>query len=175
MDHRDYEYGTIKSKKARIAVEILGQQQHAPKHKKSVNPKTSNRVPPPASRPTPAVLPTTANDTATTIPRADSGVDNTKPPAPSSNNDDDKNLTKHQAKVANGIKHELDRLQPQGTVGKGQGGRKLRSQDATRFKSELSAYFPDYDEVIGNDPKEECKFSKELFAQTTDASPVAAN
>ncbi|KAK6859752.1 hypothetical protein PG995_003388, partial [Apiospora arundinis] len=36
-----------------------------------------------------------------------------------------------------------------------QGGRKLRSQEQTRFKSELSAYFPDYDEVIGNDAKEQ--------------------
>ncbi|KAJ2973399.1 hypothetical protein NQ176_g6632 [Zarea fungicola] len=34
-------------------------------------------------------------------------------------------------------------------------GRKLRSQEATRFKSDLSAYFPDYDEVIGNEPKEQ--------------------
>ncbi|KAJ8104876.1 hypothetical protein ONZ43_g7649 [Nemania bipapillata] len=34
-------------------------------------------------------------------------------------------------------------------------GRKLRSQEATRFKSELAAYFPEYDEVIGNDPKEQ--------------------
>jgi hypothetical protein len=63
------------------------------------------------------------------------------------------NLTKHKEKVANGLKHELDRLQPDKAVTKEQ-GRKLRSQGATRFKSELSAYFPDYDEVIGNDPKE---------------------
>ncbi|ORY68650.1 something about silencing, SAS, complex subunit 4-domain-containing protein [Pseudomassariella vexata] len=65
-------------------------------------------------------------------------------------------LTRHQEKVINGIKHELDRLQPAGTdanVSK-EGGRKLRSQEASRFKSELSAYFPDYDEVIGNDAKE---------------------
>ena len=32
-----------------------------------------------------------------------------------------------------------------------------------RFKSELSAYFPDYDEVIGNDPKEEREFFVPLF------------
>ncbi|KJZ71588.1 hypothetical protein HIM_08982 [Hirsutella minnesotensis 3608] len=63
-------------------------------------------------------------------------------------------VTKHKAKVINGIKHELDRLQPQSDGPKDQ-GRKLRSQEATRFKSELSAYFPDYDEVIGNDPKEQ--------------------
>ncbi|KAK8009025.1 hypothetical protein PG991_011576 [Apiospora marii] len=69
-------------------------------------------------------------------------------------------LTRHQEKVKNGIKHELDRLQPNPTAAttqppKEQGGRKLRSQEQTRFKSELSAYFPDYDEVIGNDPKEQ--------------------
>jgi len=64
------------------------------------------------------------------------------------------NLTKHQEKVINGIKHELHRLQPSDADTREQ-GRKLRSQEASRFKSELSAYFPDYDEVIGNDPKEE--------------------
>ncbi|KAK8061528.1 iq calmodulin-binding domain-containing protein [Apiospora phragmitis] len=68
-------------------------------------------------------------------------------------------LTRHQEKVKNGIQHELDRLQPNATdvapQPKEQGGRKLRSQEQTRFKSELSAYFPDYDEVIGNDPKEQ--------------------
>ncbi|PNP58466.1 hypothetical protein THARTR1_01482 [Trichoderma harzianum] len=58
------------------------------------------------------------------------------------------------AKVINGIRHELDRLQPRHDDTKEQ-GRKLRSQEATRFKSDLSAYFPDYDEVIGNDPKAE--------------------
>lgn len=66
-------------------------------------------------------------------------------------------VTKHQAKVINGIKHELDRLEPKASTSR-EPGRKLRSQEATRFKSELSAYFPDYDEVIGNDPKEECEF-----------------
>lgn len=72
-----------------------------------------------------------------------------------------KGLTRHQTKLKNGIQHELDRLQPSGadasSVAKDQ-GRKLRSQEATRFKSELSAYFPDYDEVIGNDPKEHRMF-----------------
>ena len=65
----------------------------------------------------------------------------------------------HRDKVLNGIKHELDRLQPSavdaGQAGEEGGRRKLRSQEATRFKSELSAYFPDYDEVIGNDAKEQ--------------------
>ncbi len=63
-------------------------------------------------------------------------------------------LTKHREKVINGIRHELDRLQPSSADTRAQ-GRKLRSQEASRFKSELSAYFPDYDEIIGNDPKEQ--------------------
>ncbi len=64
-------------------------------------------------------------------------------------------LTKHKEKVVNGLKHELNRLQPSAAVDTKDQGRKLRSQEATRFKSELSAYFPDYDEVIGNEPKEQ--------------------
>ncbi|KAK3341427.1 something about silencing, SAS, complex subunit 4-domain-containing protein [Lasiosphaeria hispida] len=63
-------------------------------------------------------------------------------------------LTKHKEKVVNGLKHELHRLQPSSVDTKEQ-GRKLRSQEATRFKSELSAYFPDFDEVIGNEPREQ--------------------
>ncbi|KAK3941520.1 something about silencing, SAS, complex subunit 4-domain-containing protein [Diplogelasinospora grovesii] len=63
-------------------------------------------------------------------------------------------LTKHKEKVVNGLKHELSRLQPLEPVPKEE-GRKLRSQEATRFKSDLSQYLPDYDEVIGNDPKEQ--------------------
>ncbi|PHH55358.1 hypothetical protein CFIMG_001105RA [Ceratocystis fimbriata CBS 114723] len=35
------------------------------------------------------------------------------------------------------------------------GGRKLRSQEVTGFKSELALYFPEYDVVIGNVQKEE--------------------
>lgn len=72
--------------------------------------------------------------------------------------------TKSQEKVANGLKHELNKLQPKAVDTKDQ-GRKLRSQEATRFKSELSAYFPDYDEVIGNDPKEHRKYPDVNSAQ----------
>jgi len=61
--------------------------------------------------------------------------------------------TKYAEKVANGFKHELDRLQPSKTISKDE-KRTLRSQEGTRFKSELSAYFPDYDVVIGNEPEE---------------------
>lgn len=78
------------------------------------------------------------------------------PPAPAATTPHVNNassLPKYKEKVASGLKHELDRLQPDKSVTKEQ-GRKLRSQEATRFKSDLSAYFPDYDEVIGNDSKE---------------------
>lgn len=68
--------------------------------------------------------------------------------------------TIHQEKVGKGIRHELDklhdRLAPSQDELKDE-KRKLRSQEGTRFKSELSAYFPEYDEVIGNDPKEDRK------------------
>ncbi|KAL2270162.1 hypothetical protein VTJ83DRAFT_2346 [Remersonia thermophila] len=93
--------------------------------------------------------------------------------------------TRHQKKVANGLRNELDKLhQNSANLGDYEnangaaataatsartnttdnaaaasgseqtGGRKLRSQESSRYKSELSAYFPEYDEVIGNDPKE---------------------
>lgn len=69
--------------------------------------------------------------------------------------------TIHHEKVANGIKHELDRLQDRLSQplppNLKEEKRKLRSQEGVRFKSELSLYFPDYDEVIGNDPKEDRK------------------
>lgn len=104
--------------------------------------------------------------------RRETAVVSQPPPAvpPPAQDDAAAQLTKHRAKVVNGIRHELDRLQPdtqsdiqphaepkeqQQQQQQQRGGRKLRSQEATRFKSDLSAYFPDYDEVIGNDPKEE--------------------
>lgn len=49
-------------------------------------------------------------------------------------------------------------------------GRKLRSKDTIRFKSDLSAYFPDYDEVIGNDPKPKRKFSHLFYSDSTSVS-----
>ncbi|KAG9247024.1 something about silencing, SAS, complex subunit 4-domain-containing protein [Calycina marina] len=67
--------------------------------------------------------------------------------------------TNHQQKVVNGIKHELGRLAPRAEDLKAaeqkNTKRSLRSQEGVRFKSDLSTYFPEYDEVIGNDPKEE--------------------
>ncbi|KAL8311884.1 hypothetical protein RB597_002473 [Gaeumannomyces tritici] len=56
-------------------------------------------------------------------------------------------------KPRNPAKRELGSLRVDKSTPKAAEGRKLRSQEATRFKSDLAAYFPDYDEVIGNDPK----------------------
>ncbi|KAI0190926.1 something about silencing, SAS, complex subunit 4-domain-containing protein [Xylaria flabelliformis] len=92
------------------------------------------------SRPQPPTITPTITPTTTTAPSKQHG------------------LTRNQEKVINGIRHELDRLQPSAadtSSATGPPGRKLRSQEATRFKSELAAYFPEYDEVIGNDPKEQ--------------------
>ncbi|OBT92745.2 hypothetical protein VE01_09147 [Pseudogymnoascus verrucosus] len=64
-------------------------------------------------------------------------------------------LPRYAEKASNGIKHELERLQPGGKDTKSSETRKLRSQEGTRFKSELASYFPDYDVVIGNEAAEE--------------------
>ncbi|KAK7985386.1 something about silencing- SAS- complex subunit 4-domain-containing protein [Apiospora saccharicola] len=88
--------------------------------------------------------------------------DNSKPPPPDSESPPpfaaaaDQSASHSQTPATD----DNNRLQPNPTDAttqppKEQGGRKLRSQEQTRFKSELSAYFPDYDEVIGNDPKEQ--------------------
>lgn len=116
---------------------------HKPPKQDHRHPASAPLPPPPATAhtaaPPPAPAPATG-DAATTT-----GQDSSAAP------------TKHREKVVNGIKHELDRLQPSSAdmaASNGQ-GRKLRSQEGVRFKSELSAYFPEYDEVIGNVPKEE--------------------
>ncbi|KFY39538.1 hypothetical protein V495_05900 [Pseudogymnoascus sp. VKM F-4514 (FW-929)] len=66
-------------------------------------------------------------------------------------------LPRYAEKASNGIKHELERLQPDGAAAADTKSetRKLRSQEGTRFKSELASYFPDYDVVIGNEAAEE--------------------
>lgn len=144
LDVAEREFEAIRHKKTRIAVEILAKPQ-LPLESVNVQPPPIPRraaVASSASRPPPAPVQPTTKPPAAPIAA--------EPQSAGSSS----NLTKHQAKVINGIKHELDRLQPRQDDTKEQ-GRKLRSQEATRFKSELSAYFPDYDEVIGNDPKEE--------------------
>lgn len=89
--------------------------------------------------------------------------------------------SKSKEKLVNGIKHELKSLQlatPDAVdvaSAPREGGRKLRSQEATRFKSELSAYFPEYDEVIGNEPKEEHLLNVDtpiLFVEQIAGHPV---
>ena len=78
------------------------------------------------------------------------------PPDVATQSREPKKSTIHHEKVANGIRHELGRLNPYGEDTKTTDeGRKLRSQEGTRFKSDLALYFPEYDEVIGNEPKEE--------------------
>ncbi|KAI0109028.1 hypothetical protein GGR51DRAFT_514080 [Nemania sp. FL0031] len=107
---------------------------------------TATTAPPPQSRPPPPTPQTTTTATIATTT------------APTTATSKEHGLTRHQEKVINGIRHELDRLQPSVAdtdSAAGPPGRKLRSQEATRFKSELAAYFPEYDEVIGNDPKEQ--------------------
>ncbi|PNY26767.1 Uncharacterized protein TCAP_03297 [Tolypocladium capitatum] len=137
LEAADRDLEALKSKKTRIAVEILamasptdGVRARHPPIPRQQHVVATNKPPPP-------------------LPQQAAG-----PLAQRTAAEADPNLTKHQAKVINGIKHELDRLQPRPADTREQ-GRKLRSQEATRFKSELSAYFPDYDEVIGNDPKEQ--------------------
>ncbi|KAI0158164.1 hypothetical protein GGR57DRAFT_500280 [Xylariaceae sp. FL1272] len=105
----------------------------------------------PPSSPTPVPLPSASTATAAVPPPP------AAPPSSTTATNKEHVLTKHQEKVISGIRHELDRLQPSAADASSASttqGRKLRSQEATRFKSELSAYFPDYDEVIGNDPVE---------------------
>ncbi|KAH6650217.1 something about silencing, SAS, complex subunit 4-domain-containing protein [Chaetomium tenue] len=61
--------------------------------------------------------------------------------------------TTNRSKAVKGLMHELVNLKPNEADTIVQ-GRKLRSQEVVRHKSELSSYFPEYDEIIGNDPKE---------------------
>ncbi|KAI1459482.1 something about silencing, SAS, complex subunit 4-domain-containing protein [Annulohypoxylon moriforme] len=152
-------YDSHKAKRARITVEILARPIPS-----TSPPKTITVRPQPQQPPNPTTTTTTTTNEHTTTPTAVATTQksHTLPPV---RQKDSKTATttepplkKHKAKAINGIKHELDRLQPSAadtSSARERPGRKLRSQEATRFKSELSAYFPDYDEVIGNDPKEQ--------------------
>lgn len=112
--------------------------------------------PPPAAAPEPATQPASAPAPEKAPPKAVTIAEHKSAAS----------LTKHQAKVVNGIKHELDRLQPTSAdvASSSSQGRKLRSQEGVRYKSELSAYFPEYDEVIGNIPKESRTYTA-LYSQ----------
>lgn len=139
-----------KAKKSKLAIEIpapklksLPPRKRSGVIKSNANPDSANSVQHPQ-------IATTA-DVRTAHPSSQNSQQQQQPPP-----------TKHQNKVANGIKHELDRLQDKllqaDKADLKDERRKLRSQEGTKFKSELSAYFPEYDEVIGNVPKEEREF-----------------
>lgn len=144
VDHE--EDHSIAKKKARIAIEIRAQPKAQPKTRSLVINANLDVAPPPqkqrAASPSPPKQEEKEEKETATQTEAPSSSPTTRKP------------TNHHDKVVNGIKHELDRLQPNSADLKDE-KRKLRSQEGTRFKSELSAYFPEYDEIIGNEPKEE--------------------
>ncbi|KAH9237945.1 hypothetical protein K456DRAFT_1393887 [Colletotrichum gloeosporioides 23] len=145
-----------KQKRSRSSIEILIKPAPQP-----VKPPTTTPQATPLARPTPKPA---QQHVATVHPLK-------APSTPATDNAPQ--LTKHQEKVINGIKHELDRLQPREVdTHTKEGGRKLRSQEATRFKSELSAYFPEYDEVIGNDPKEQHLLNVDTPIVIFDSNPT---
>jgi hypothetical protein len=143
---RDFE--AIKPKKQRIAVEILAKSPATKAIADEAAPTKPARALERRTTPKPAPVNVATSQKA----RAAGPASEEKKPATTGSQDP--NITQHQAKVINGIKHELDRLQPEANAITKEQGRKLRSQEAIRFKSDLSAYFPDYDEMIGNEPKE---------------------
>ena len=133
-DSADEEDHNIPAKKSRISVEIPSKVKAAPSTRSIViaSPQSLPSPPPDSKQRT---TKSKANQTQT----------------------ETTSRTIHHQKLSNGIKHELDRLQPKQEDLKAAADQKrsLRSQEGSRFKSELSAYFPEYDEIIGNDPKEE--------------------
>ncbi|KAF4463925.1 hypothetical protein FALBO_9252 [Fusarium albosuccineum] len=176
LDAHDRDFDAIKPKRTRITVEILAKGSHGlsdavtDNHRAPPTARTNSR---PAATRTVASATTPANNPPppNPPPPPTPATDNATTPAPKQ----EQTLTKHQSKVINGIKHELDRLQPQPQdANPKEQGRKLRSQEATRFKSELSAYFPEYDEVIGNEPKEQHLFNVDTPIVVVDSDPRRA-
>ncbi|TVY42445.1 hypothetical protein LSUB1_G001727 [Lachnellula subtilissima] len=150
-DSLDHDEHPIEAKKARITVEITSKPRLQPKTRSLVIKTNAESLPPPPASPQRSASPPPKHvETATQTPA---------PPPPQSQSQpqlqQQPTATIHHQKVVNGIKHELDRLQPKAADLNKDEKRKLRSQEGTRFKSELSQYFPEYDEVIGNDPKED--------------------
>lgn len=162
LDNHNHDFDAINPKRTRISVEI-----YAKGTLGNVSNAYDNKVPPARTnlRPATAATPVVASATTTHTPDA-----TTKPPTTDAATPavkPEQSLTKHQAKVINGIKHELDRLQPQAKdTSTREQGRKLRSQEATRFKSELSAYFPEYDEIIGNEPIEQRTYTDPIILRS---------
>ncbi|ROV96368.1 hypothetical protein VPNG_09060 [Cytospora leucostoma] len=188
--HSLYSYDLQSPKKTKITVEIPSktqyqarlfpgnvdtrqQQHHRPAGAHQQTPtKPHDQHRQPASAPT-APQPAPAHPPTNIAP-----VPTPEPPITTTTPDDKASaLTKHQEKVVNGIKHELDRLQPSSAdmAASNSQGRKLRSQEGVRFKSELSAYFPEYDEVIGNIPKEYHVLMLETPIVIVDTSPSSAS
>lgn len=144
----DFDVGH-KAKRVRIANDVLSP--------------TTNRSSP---RP-PATSPATAKRSATSTnsaPPTSTQPHHAPPPPrlpiPKGNNNTPegkpaKPRLKHKDRGLSTVKHELHKLEPESTTAAQKGeARKLRSHETPRFKSDLSAYFPDYDEIIGNNPKE---------------------
>ena len=140
----DDKYSSLTKKKAKIAVEIFSSSEPLAKTREIVSSEANANSDVPHHRYSAAQPPKQAKATQREL----------LPQQPKK--------TIHQEKVVNGIKHELDRLHDRLAPSQDEllkdDRRKLRSQEGARFKSELSAYFPEYDEVIGNDPKEDRKF-----------------
>ncbi|KUI70351.1 hypothetical protein VM1G_05831 [Cytospora mali] len=183
-DATNLRYDLKSPKKAKITVEIPSKSQYQARlfpenvdarHQQQHQRPATHQQPPtkpherqPASAPAAAPQPAPAHTTTAPAPRL---------PATTAAKDNSSALTKHQEKVVNGIKHELDRLQPSSAdmAASNNQGRKLRSQEGVRFKSELSAYFPEYDEVIGNIPKEHHVLMLETPIVIVDSSPSSAS
>lgn len=177
LDEPDIE--AVKHKRSRFSVEILAK------------PRVINHAPPadkaalasgPAAKPTTTTTSATPNNTATVannentieqLPNRQQKQSQDDPPTTSNvqSKPGARNISKNQSKIVNGMKHELDRLKPKPNDTKTE-GRKLRSQEATKFKSELAAYFPDYDEVIGNEEKQQRTCPRPLM-QTTFRATIA--
>lgn len=143
---------SIVKKKARIAIEIASRSKAQPKTRSLVIKENAVAKPAVAEKYSASQSPPPKSKHAAETATQTQPAPPTPPPEPVR-----KHTTNHHEKVVNGIKHELDRLQPSAADLKDE-KRKLRSQEGTRFKSELSAYFPEYDEIIGNEPKEEREF-----------------
>ncbi|KAJ5037450.1 uncharacterized protein L3040_007625 [Drepanopeziza brunnea f. sp. 'multigermtubi'] len=152
---------SIAKKKARIAIEIISQPLAKPQPKirplivssSSSSSSSGTADEPPAQQPAAPSPSSPPKQKETVTAAAATQTEAAAPPAPPPPKPKPKN---HHEKTVNGIRHELDRLQPNAADLKAKDEkRKLRSQESTRFKSELSAYFPEYDEVIGNEQKEE--------------------
>lgn len=168
-DATDCDFDALSRKRPRIAVEIIppatsaaskpvapGQVTPPQRPQQQAQHENTRQLqhPPPNTPPKSPPHATAANAPIEPERRAATATSDQFAPPPQESHS---NPSKHQSKVKSGILHELDRLEPSTAEAQPQ-GRKLRSQETSRFKSDLSAYFPEYDEIIGNkQPKEQRK------------------